>query len=75
MSLENAGVFGITTAILSFYMLILLRGSLLQATSTLAVILVSILVVSRQGRQSQPGEVSPGAALHSPRRDMVQGRR
>lgn len=49
-SLDSAGVFGITTAILSFYMLILLRGSLLQATSTLAVILVSILVVARRGR-------------------------
>ena len=47
-SLDKAGVFGITTAILSFYMLILLRGSLLQATSTLAVILVSILVVARR---------------------------
>jgi hypothetical protein len=48
VSLDRAGVFGITTAILSFYMLILLRGSLLQATSTLAVILVSILVVARR---------------------------
>jgi hypothetical protein len=49
-SLENAGVASITAAILSFYMLILLRGSLLQATSTLAVILISLLVVaSRKG--------------------------
>ncbi|OUE09001.1 hypothetical protein CMsap09_08660 [Clavibacter michiganensis] len=55
MSLHDAGVFGITTAILSFYMLILLRGSLLQATSTLAVILVSILVVSKGPRRGAGG--------------------
>jgi hypothetical protein len=67
MSLENAGVFGITTAILSFYMLILLRGSLLQATSTLAVILVSILVVSRRVRQPQPAPASRRTAAHPPR--------
>jgi hypothetical protein len=69
MSLEHAGVFGITTAILSFYMLILLRGSLLQATSTLAVMLVSILVVSRRGRTSQPAAAVAGhrLAMSAPR--------
>jgi hypothetical protein len=54
-SLQNAGAFGITMAILSFYMLILLRGSLLQATSTLAVIVTSILLVTsrRRGTESR----------------------
>jgi hypothetical protein len=74
MSLENAGVFGISTAILSFYMLILLRGSLLQATSTLAVILVSILVVSRRGAQPQPVAVGPRAAALPPRDNMQRPR-
>jgi oligosaccharide repeat unit polymerase len=74
MTLDNAGVFGITTAILSFYMLILLRGSLLQATSTLAVILVSILVVSRRGTQPQLPATGPRTAGH-PARDVVPKRR
>ncbi|WP_043669138.1 O-antigen polymerase [Clavibacter michiganensis] len=66
MSLQNAGAFGITTAILSFYMLILLRGSLLQATSTLAVIVVSILVVSTRRTEPRPTGVSRRSAARSP---------
>ncbi|MCS5735571.1 hypothetical protein [Herbiconiux daphne] len=53
-NLYTAGVAGITIAILSFYLLILLRGSLLQATSTLAVIVVSIWIVSSPARRSLP---------------------
>ncbi|WP_445441830.1 O-antigen polymerase [Clavibacter sp. km1a] len=58
-SLESAGVASITAAILSFYMLILLRGSLLQATSTLAVILISLLIVASRRRTAPDGPPDP----------------
>lgn len=48
-NLATAGVSGVAVAILSFYMLILLRGSLLQATSMLAVMVFSIWFVSKRG--------------------------
>jgi hypothetical protein len=83
-SLENSGVASIAAAILSFYMLILLRGSLLQATSTLAVILISLLLVaSRRGTQlnALPAPVvrvpamAPKVGAWAPRRGSYGSRR
>lgn len=46
----------IASAILSFYTIIMLRGSLLAATSTLAVVLLSIFLVSKRARDPSEGE-------------------
>ena len=45
-AVDPRGVLGIATAVLPFYLLIMLRGSLLQATGTLVVIFVSLLFIA-----------------------------
>lgn len=62
--LATSGVSGVAVAILSFYLLILLRGSLLQATSMLAVMVFSIWFVSRRG--------TPEARTTGDRRGLIR---
>lgn len=51
--IDEHGPLAISGAILSFYLMILLRGSLLQASASLAVILLSVAWVSTRRAQAQ----------------------
>jgi hypothetical protein len=63
-SLRIAGTIGLLSSILPFYLLILLRGSLLQAMSTLTAILLcaAFVVVRRHRSQAQAPDGTVGTA-------------
>ncbi|MGI3785393.1 MAG: hypothetical protein ACRYG2_31970, partial [Janthinobacterium lividum] len=60
--LPESGALPIATAVLPFYLLILLRGSLLQATGSLVVLLASIAFISLPRRVDRaPGRRPPSS--------------